>query len=268
MRYYFHIGYHGECYNGWQKNGEANSVQKVIEEKLAQVLKTTIPINGCGRTDAQVNASQFFFHADIDKIIDGSFLFRLNRILPDDIAVFEVIPMEGLPHARFDAVERKYDYFIHTQKDPFLYKHSSLYLDLKLDLKALKKATDLLCKYKDYRPFCTSPDKNEHTICHVKNAVWYVAENGNQLRFQITANRFLSKMIRILVGQLLKVGKGELSVTAFENYLLTKETPKILSPAHPQGLYLSKITYPYLDLAPETDFLGLDKISENWKAIK
>lgn len=267
LRYFFHIGYKGAQYHGWQKNGKVLSVQQVIEEKLAQVLKIETPINGCGRTDAQVNASQFFFHADIDQKCDETFLFRLNRILPEDIAVFEIIQMEGLPHARFDAIERKYDYFIHTQKDPFLSQNSSLHLNLNLNFEALKKATDLLIKYHDYRPFCTSPDKNEHTVCHVNKAVWYVKESGNQLRFQITSNRFLSKMIRILVGQLLKVGKGELSVDDFENYFIQKETPKILSPAHPQGLYLSKVTYPYLDLNPKTHFLGLDKIGENWKAI-
>lgn len=267
LRYFFHIGYKGENYNGWQKNGKINSVQKVIEDKLAQVLKVETSINGCGRTDAQVNASQFFFHADIDKKLDETFLFQLNKILPDDIAIFDIIKMEGLPHARFDAYERRYDYFIHTQKDPFLSKHSSLYLNLSLNLVSLKKATDLLIKYQDYRPFCTSPDKNEHTICNVKEAIWYISENENQLRLQITSNRFLSKMIRILIGQLLKVGKGELSVNEFENYFIQMETPKILSPAHPQGLYLSKINYPYLNLEPQTQFLGLNRIGENWKAI-
>ena len=267
MRYFFHIGYKGQNYHGWQKNGKVSSVQQIIEEKLAQVLKLPVMINGCGRTDAQVNASQFFFHADIDERLDETFLFRLNRTLPDDISVFNIMLMEGLPHARFDAFERKYDYFIHTKKDPFLSNHSSLYLNMKLDLEILRKATELLTKYQDYRPFCTSPDKNEHTICHVNDAVWYISENGNQLRFQITSNRFLSKMIRILIGQLLKVGKGELSFDQFENYFITKETPKILSPAHPQGLYLSKVTYPFLDLPAATPFLGLDKIGENWKAI-
>jgi tRNA pseudouridine38-40 synthase len=268
LRYFFHIGYKGEHYHGWQKNGKIISVQQIIEGKLAQILKTPTMINGCGRTDAHVNASQFFFHADIDKKLDETFLFRLNRGLPDDIAVFDIILLEGLPHARFDASERKYDYFIHTQKDPFLSRHSSLYLNLKLDFESLRKATDLLTKYQDYRPFCTSPDKNEHTICLVKDATWYLSENGNQLRFQITSNRFLSKMIRILIGQLLKVGKGDLSVADFENYFIQKETPKILSSAHPQGLYLSKVTYPYLDLKPKTQFLGLDKIDEKWSAIK
>ncbi|MDA9554797.1 tRNA pseudouridine(38-40) synthase TruA [Pelobium sp.] len=267
MRYFFHIAYQGKNYSGWQKQRNIFSVQQVLEDELSKILKTPTAIIGCGRTDAKVNASQFFFHADLEKQADEHLLFRLNKSLPKDIAVFDIIQMENQPHCRFDAIQRKYDYLIHTYKDPFLSDCSSLYLNLSLDFHQLKKATDLLVKYNDYRCFCTSPDKNEHTICHVSEAKWWISKNGNQLRFQISANRFLSKMIRITVGQLLKVGKGELSVDAFEHYLKHKETPKILYPAHPQGLYLSKITYPYLDLAPKPDFLGLQKIAADWQLI-
>ncbi len=267
MRYFFHIAYCGKNYHGWQKNSKAASVQQIIEEKLAQVLKTPAAINGCGRTDTQVNASQFFFHADIDKMLDEVFLFRLNRMLPSDIAVFDIIPMEGLPHARFDAIQRQYDYFIHTYKDPFLGACSAQYSDLKLDVDQLKKATNLLTKYNDYKPFCTSPDKNEHTICHVSMAKWLISSSGERLRFQISSNRFLGKMIRILVGQLLKVGKGELGINDFEHHFIVKETPKILSPVHPHGLYLSKVTYPYLDLKPKTDFFNLNQSEISWKDL-
>lgn len=267
MRYFFHIGYRGANYNGWQRNIEGVSVQQIIEEKLSRLLKTSISINGCGRTDAQVNASQFFFHTDIETECDDVFLFRLNKILPDDIAVFDVFPMEGLPHARFDGIQRRYDYFMHTYKDPFLGSCSSQFLDLEMDFNKLKQATVLLTKYNDYRPFCTSPDKNDHTICHVSEAGWLINANHTQLRFQISSNRFLSKMIRIVVGQLIKVGSGELSAEAFENYLINKKTPKILSAAPPQGLYLSKVTYPYLDLKPKTEFMGLNFEEAGWERV-
>ncbi len=267
MRYFFHIGYRGANYHGWQKNADVFSLQQVIEERISQVLKTPIFINGCGRTDAQVNASQYFFHADIEAVCDETFFFRLNRILPDDIAVFDIIPMDGLPHARFDAIQRRYDYFIHTYKDPFLNLSSSQFLDLDMDFEQLKQATALLTKYNDYRPFCTSPDKNEHTICHVSEAKWLRKSNGRQLRFQISSNRFLAKMIRIIVGQLINVGTGKLSVDAFENYLIKKETPKILNAAPPRGLYLSKVTYPYLDLVPKTEFMGLNFGEDGWEEV-
>jgi tRNA pseudouridine38-40 synthase len=267
LRYFFHIGYRGLNYQGWQKNGQSNSIQKLIEDKLAQILKKPIIINGCGRTDAKVSASQFFFHADIDQDIEETFFFRLNKSLPNDIAVFDIIPMDGLPHARFDAIQRQYDYFIHNYKDPFLSDCSSQYLVQNMDFEKLKSATALLLKYNDYRPFCTSPDKNDHTICHISKAQWLISSNGKRFRFQVSSNRFLGKMIRILVGQLLKVGKRELSITDFENYFIYQKTPKILSPAHPQGLYLSKITYPYLDLNPKSDFLNLDFGADIWKKL-
>lgn len=267
MRYFFHIAYRGASYHGWQRNAKALSVQQLMEEKISQVLKTPSFVNGCGRTDAQVNASQYFFHVDFEAELNENFFFRLNRILPDDIAVFDIIRMDGLPHARFDAIQRRYDYFIHTYKDPFLGACSSQFLDLDLDFDKLKQATSLLTAYNDYRPFCTSPDKNTHTICHVSEAKWLIKSDGKQLRFQISSNRFLSKMIRIVVGQLIKVGEGKLSVDAFENYLINKETPKILNLAPPRGLYLSKVTYPYLDLVPKTEFMGLNFGDDGWERL-
>jgi tRNA pseudouridine38-40 synthase len=233
------------------------NVQGVIEKCLSQIFKTELAVNGCGRTDAQVHASQFFFHMDIEQIWDFDLIFRLNKLLPLNIAVYDIIPMEGQPHARFDAVQRSYDYFLHTYKDPFLNGLSSFYLLDGLKWDEMKAAVELLPRYKDYRAFCTHPDKYEHTLCYVRSASLMVDEKGDKLRFQISSNRFLGKMIRILMGQLLKIGKGALSVDEFESHLISRETPALITPAHPQGLYLSKVTYPYLDLPPRTDFSAI-----------
>lgn len=268
MRYFFHIAYRGNNYSGWQRHKNTNTVQQVIEEALGKILKYPVAINGCGRTDAGVNASQYFFHVDLSKEWNFDLKFRLNRLLPNDIAVFDIIPMQGLPHARFDAAKRTYNYFIHTEKDPFLDLISSFYQIENLDLNKMSKATALLPQYNDYRAFCTTPDKNEHTICHVSQAQLFVDVTGNRIRFQVSSNRFLSKMIRIITGKLLKIGTGKLSVDEFESYLITKETPKILDPSYPQGLYLSKIVYPYLDLNPNLNFMN--PFGENkmyWKEV-
>jgi tRNA pseudouridine38-40 synthase len=261
MRYFFHIAYNGRSFNGWQKQPKVYSIQEVIESKLSQVFKTPLTINGCGRTDTGVNASQFFFHVDIEQEWDFDLKFRLNKLLPHSIAIFDIIPLEGKPHARFDAVQRQYDYYIHTYKDPFLNQLSSYYAFDHLNLEEMKKAADLLTQYKDYRAFCTTPDKNEHTICNVMEAKLYTSANGDQLRFHIASNRFLGKMIRIITGKLLKIGNNSMTVDAFENLLITKQTPPMLEPAHPTGLYLSKVTYPYLNLAPRTEFAGLQQAS-------
>lgn len=257
MRYFFHIGYHGTHYNGWQKHPGSNSVQLKLETALSKLLKVPIAINGCGRTDAQVHASQYFFHVDIENEWDFDLFFRLNKILPDDIAIFEIIPMQGQPHARFDAIKRTYDYFIHTYKDPFLSNYSSFYPYPDLNLDKMKAAVALLSKYNDYRGLCKCPDRVDHTLCYVSSAAIWMDENADRLRFQITANRFLSKMVRIIVGRLLEIGKGQLSVDEFEGYLISKQAPPIIIPAHPQGLYLSKVTYPYLDIEAGTLFTGL-----------
>ncbi len=265
MRYFFHIAYNGHGYNGWQKQPQAISIQEVIESKLSEVFKTPLTINGCGRTDSQVHASQYFFHIDIEQQWDFDLIFRLNKLLPHNIAIFDIIPMDGKPHARFDAVQREYDYYIHTQKDPFLSRLSSYYLIPKLNLEEMARAAALLPKYKDYRALCTTPDKNEHTICFVKEACLYTSANGNQIRFHIASNRFLGKMIRIITGKLLKIGMGNMSVDEFEHLLISKETPKLLEPAHPTGLYLSKVTYPYLNLPTRTEFCGLQQ--RDWERV-
>jgi tRNA pseudouridine38-40 synthase len=269
MRYFFHIGYHGTRYSGWQKHAGVISVQDVLEKALSQLFKTPVTVVGCGRTDAHVHASQFFFHVDIEKEWDFDLFFRLNKILPDDIAVFEIIPMQGLPHARFDAVQRAYDYFIHTYKDPFLSGFSSLYAENNLNFEAMSKAVALLPLYNDYRAFCKMPNRIDHTICNVTSAGLFIDKSGDKLRFSISANRFLSKMIRIIVGRLLDIGRGVMSVDEFEHHLVTKQTPKIIIPAHPQGLYLSKVTYPYLDLPTRTTFTNLLKSDSDitWQAL-
>jgi len=257
LRYFVHIGYHGTHYSGWQKHAGAVTIQQVLESALSQILKTPVEINGCGRTDAHVHASQFFFHMDVEKEWKFDLKFRLNKVLPDDIAVFDIIPMEGLPHARFDAVQRSYDYFIHTYKDPFLSRFSSLYEDKQFDTDAMRQAVALLPLYNDYRAFCTTPDKNEHTICHVSAAALYTSEDGKRIRFYISSNRFLGKMIRIIVGRLLDIGTGKLTVNEFEYYLSHPEISQVITPAYPQGLYLSKVTYPYLNLEPATAFIWM-----------
>lgn len=269
MRYFVHIGYHGTNYSGWQKHAGAITVQQVLETALSQILKTPIEINGCGRTDAHVHAAQFFFHMNVHKAWDFDLLFRLNKILPDDIAVFDIIAMEGLPHARFDAVQRCYDYFIHTYKDPFLSRFSSLYEYDNLNLDAMRSAVALLPLYSDYSAFCKTPDRNEHNICNVSSAGLFVSNDGKRLRFHISANRFLGKMIRIIVGRLLDIGKGELSVEDFEYYLLQPHIAQVITPAYPQGLYLSKVTYPYLDVEPKTVFTSIMQanIDANWQPI-
>jgi len=236
---------------------DALGVQEVVENVLSKIVHTGVVINGCGRTDAQVHASQYFFHADLEESYDFDLLQRLNQALPPDIVVFAILPVADQAHARFDATQRTYDYFLHTRKDPFLQNSSAFYADRVLNLEKMRAAVALLPKYDDYYGFCKSPASFAHTICRVSSAHLWTDASRERLRFQISANRFLTGMIRIIMGRLLEIGVGQMSLATFEGHLRDKKTPKLIRPAYPQGLYLSKIVYPYLDLPQRTDFAAV-----------
>ncbi|MFD0763527.1 tRNA pseudouridine(38-40) synthase TruA [Mucilaginibacter lutimaris] len=254
MRYFFHIGYHGTNYSGWQITPNGIGVQQILEQALSRIFKRPIHIVGCGRTDAHVHASQFFFHLDINEPWDFDLVFRLNNVLPDDIAVFDIIPVDDKHHARFGATSRSYDYFIHSYKDPFLSRFSSMYIVDNWDVDSMGRAAKLLLNYNDYRAFCKMPDRNLHNLCEISEAGFFINDAGDRLRFRISANRFLGKMVRIITGKLIDIGSGKLSVDEFESYLIDPQLPQVIKPAYPQGLYLSKVTYPYLNIPARSKF--------------
>lgn len=267
MRYFFHIGYNGFDYQGWQKLPQINSVQAVIETQLSRILKINVGIVGCGRTDAHVHASQFFFHADIDAVWEYDLVFRLNKNLPDNIAVFDIVPVDAEAHARFDAVSRTYNYFVHTYKDPFLSTLSSCYPGRDFNLHEMKRGVLLLLKYDDYRAFCKHLSVQRTTRCKVTVANLYADDKADNIRLEISANRFLSGMIRIIMQRLLQIGRGRMRVEEFEQLLISKETPEITRTAYPQGLYLSKVTYPYLDIASRSELFNTLADPDRWKKV-
>lgn len=222
---------------------------------------------GCGRTDSSVHASQFFFHVDLENSWDYDLVFRLNKNLPDDIAIFSIHPMEGLQHARFDAVERTYNYFIHTYKDPFLSTTSSLYLGKHLDLLEMKKAVSLLPLHQDYGAFCKLASLQRTTLCDVRQANLYVDESGDNIRFEMSANRFLSGMIRIIMKRLLQIGSRKMSVDEFQELLVSGKKTEITSIAYPQGLYLSKVKYPFLDIPSRSQLFNSLVQEGRWRLV-
>jgi tRNA pseudouridine38-40 synthase len=233
------------------------------------VLKSPIICLGCGRTDALVHASQYFFHIDVEGTWKFDLLARLNKMLPRDIAVFDIIEVKENAHAQFDAVSRTYDYFIHTYKDPFLNELSALYLEKDLDLTKMQQAANLLKKYNDYKALCLTPDKHTTTICNITMAHIYSDKKGDKIRFQISSNRFLKAMVRIVIRKLLDVGSNKLSVDEFENILITQKTPVSNKLAFPQGLYLSKVIYPFLDIPQRTEFSAFhcDFLKDTWMPV-
>jgi len=268
MRYFLHIGYDGSKYRGWQRQAEAKSVQETIEVNLERILKSKVTVYGCGRTDAGVHASQYTLHINLEEAPAFDLKFRLNKNLPEDIVVYDVILMEDRQHARYDAISRTYDYFIHFNTDPVLNKYST-YLNLenieqepgkiKLDFELMKQAATMLIKGKDFRHFCKQPDIHNHTLCEVSNAKLAVNSSKSKMHFTMTANRFLRGMMRIIVATLIEVGAKNLSLDNFEKMLNNKGEETEKQPAHPNGLYLSKVEYPYLNLDEEEGICRLLK---------
>lgn len=269
MRYFFHIGYNGYNYHGWQKHAGFATIQETLETNISKLLKEPVTAIGCGRTDAQVHARQYFFHLNTDKELGEKILFRLNKMLPEDIAVFDIIKVDENAHAQYNAVQRTYDYFIHTYKDPFLNHFSCLYHERKLDINKMKQALALLPKYNDYYAFCKSPEKQEHTICSLTSAKLFSDSKGDKLFIQISSNRFIRGMIRAIAAKLLKTGTGEMGIDEFENLLISKENQTNIEFASPQGLYLSKVVYPFLDMPSRTEFSPFSHHKEKteWQAV-
>lgn len=254
-RYFFHMGYNGYQYSGWQRQPASVTIQEIIEERLGRILKMRVYCIGCGRTDAKVHASQYFFHVDIRKTWDYDMVFRLNKILPDEIAIFDIISCPNNVHAQYNATNRTYHYYIHTVKNPFLSQCSSLYLEKGLQLQKMKNACNILLKYEDYYSFCKSPDKHNHTFCKIRSVRFFTNKNATQFCLKITANRFLRNMIRIIVTRILAVGRNEMSLDAFEEYFHAKISGQFATIAYPQGLHLAKVEYPFLNLPTNDQFL-------------
>jgi len=249
MRYFIHLGFDGSNYRGWQRQKNTrNTVQEVVEQTLSQLFKKEVSAYGCGRTDAGVHASQYVLQINLDEAPLFDLKFRLNKNLPDDIAVFDIFEVHEDQHSRHDAVARTYDYFIHWRKDPVLMRYSSFYEDLILDFDLMRKAAILILGTKDFKPLCKQPDLYKNTMCQISKCELFVNEEQGRLRFTITSNRFLRGMVRICVFFLLEVGRGAMTLEDFGKILNQEKALKEKQPAYPNGLFLSKIEYPFLVL--------------------
>ncbi len=260
MRYFIHLGFDGTNYRGWQRQKQPrNTVQEVIEDTLSKLFKQDLSAYGCGRTDAGVHASQYLIQINLDRAPSFDLKFRLNKNLPDDIAVFDIIEVDDDQHVRYDAVARSYDYFIHWKKDPVLMRYSAFYDDLTLDFGLMQTATTMLGNTHDFRPVCKQPDIYPNTICQITHCKLYIDEERGRLRFAITSNRFLRGMIRFCIFFLLKIGSKEMTLSELADILAQRTVLEEKVPAFPNGLFLSKIVYPYLELKNSHHLIGMLK---------
>ena len=231
MRYFIFFGYDGTNYHGWQIQPNANSVQQELQHALSTLLRKNIEVVGAGRTDTGVHARHMAAHFDWPASTDegatpangklpmslDQLVYRLNRILPRDIAVYEVKEVADEMHARFSATSRTYHYYIHTRKDPFE-RHYSLQMNYPLDFDKMNEAAEHFLHHDDYAAFCKAGGDNKTTICHVTTAKW-VQTSPTTWYFEITANRFLRNMVRAVVGTLIDVGRGKITMEQFLDIL-------------------------------------------------
>ena len=242
FRYFLQLSYQGTHYHGWQIQQNATTVQGVIQQCLAQILRRSVPLVGSSRTDAGVHAWQQFAHMDLtSRVAVDQLHYQLNAVLPPDIAVLSIRPVKPNAHARFHALSRRYEYTLVQTKTP-LQQKTSHWLRGAIDLDKMNKAAEILCQKKDFTCFCKGRLADLHGLCTVMEAGW-IAQEG-KLIFRIQANRFLRGMVRSIVSNLLKIGQGKLSLASFEARIDQKDQHAAASLVPAQGLALKAVTYP------------------------
>ena len=241
MRYFIELSYDGTPFIGWQRQPYGDSVQSCLENALSILFSKPLSIVGAGRTDAGVHAHQLFAHVDIDQHINQDLTFRLNKLLPKEIAVRNIFAVAQDAHARFDAVSRRYCYHVTTQKNPFLQKRSYQFTK-SLDVKLMNQAAKILIDHEDFKCFSKSKTDVKTYICDIQHAHWH--QDGSELVFSIQANRFLRNMVRAIVGTLIEVGLRKISISDFETILTSRDRNQAGYSVPGHGLYLEKVNYP------------------------
>jgi tRNA pseudouridine38-40 synthase len=245
QRYFIRLAYRGTAYCGWQRQPNGISVQQVLEEALSMMLRLPVRLTGAGRTDSGVHASEYFAHFDLpapcpDRKMD-KLLFRLNAYLGPDIAIYRIFLVKPESHARFTALSRTYQYYIASEKDPF---RSGLTMAMPgtLDVDLMNKGAELIRKTSDFTSFSKVDTDTRTNLCRVDHARW--EWQGSELVFTIRADRFLRNMVRAIVGTLLKVGRGRLSLAELQEIIESLNRSRAGMSAPACGLHLVKIEYP------------------------
>ena len=242
MRYFVTLSYDGTRYHGWQIQPNGDSIQERLQGALSTLLRTEISVTGAGRTDAGVHARMMVAHFDYEEALDGQQLcYKLNRLLPYDIAIQKVEQVADDLHARFSATSRTYHYYIHTVKDPFSRAYSCE-LHYPLDFKKMNEAAAMLLNYEDFGAFCKSGADVKTTLCQVTAAEWHQTSPSTWY-FEITANRFLRNMVRAVVGTLVDVGRGRLSLEEFQKVIEGKRRTEAGESMPGNALFLEDIKY-------------------------
>lgn len=248
-RYFLEVSYKGTNYKGFQVQRNADSVQGEIEKVFQVILRQQVSMTGSSRTDAGVHAIQNYFHFDLPapvQMVNGvadeqQLRYKMNAILPADIAVKDLFAVKADAHCRFDAIEREYNYYIYSQKNPFLTDRAFFY-PYKLDIEKMNAAAAVVLLQLDFTSFSKRNTQVRNFICQIRESKW-VAENGF-LIYTVKANRFLRGMVRGLTATMLKVGRGSLSPDDFHAIIEARDCSKANFSVPPHGLFLKAVHYP------------------------
>jgi len=243
-RYFIFFSFKGTSYHGWQIQPRSLTVQEILDDKFSLLLGEKIRSTGAGRTDAGVHAAVFCAHIDCrapDLDEKNNLIFRLNRLLPDDIAVKSIRKVLPEANARFSAVSRTYKYYIARAKDPFDYD-ATWFIYGELDRELMNKASLILPDYSDFTSFSRLHSDNKTNICRILRAGW--EEEDHRLIFTIRADRFLRNMVRAIVGTMIELGKHKITLKVFEEIIQARNRSAAGTSAPAKGLFLTDIEYP------------------------
>jgi len=245
FRYFIHLAYDGTGFYGWQRQPGLRTVQQTLEEALSMMLRNRIGLTGAGRTDTGVHAREFYAHFDLDSALPTAgrerLVFRLNSFLRGEISLDGIVPVKEDAHARFSAVSRTYRYCIARNPDPFRRPYTYLY-NRPLDIPKMDLGAGMIAAASDFTSFSKVDTDTATNICRVEHARW--EPEGSELVFTITADRFLRNMVRAIVGTLLQVGKGKVSLDELRKIIDGKDRCLAGDSAPAKGLVLAGIGYP------------------------
>ncbi len=240
-RYFLEVSYKGTNYSGFQLQYNAVTVQGEVEKAMEIYFRRKTDLTGSSRTDTGVHAMQNYFHFDMEQTIPGKFLYNINSILPADIVIKKIVPVNPVAHCRFDAISREYGYYIYCQKNPFLEDRAWFY-PYPVETDGLAAAAEIVKEYSDFTSFSKRNSQVKTFRCSIINSEWRTEENG--LVYRIKANRFLRGMIRGLVGTMLLVGRKKISLAEFRSVIESRNciNADFSTPAH--GLFLLSVQFP------------------------
>ncbi len=242
QRYFITIAYDGTHYHGWQIQPNGISVQEVLQKALSTLLRGETGVVGAGRTDAGVHARRMVAHFETEREVDCQQLaYKLNRLLPRDISVYDVKPVDSDMHARFSATKRTYHYYIHTRKNPFVRAYSCE-MHYALDFDKMNEAAAWLLQVDDFGAFCKANTDVKTTLCDVMEARW-IACGDHEWYFRISANRFLRNMVRAVVGTLIEVGRGRMTLEQFRAVVAGKCRSDAGESMPGNALFLENVEY-------------------------